>query len=291
MLNKDYKINGFFNLYKPSGITSAYALVKIKKKLNGEKVGHMGTLDPMASGVLPVAIGKSTRLFDYLLDKDKEYNANFTFGYETDTLDAEGKIIKETNVIPTKEEILGVIASLVGKVDQIPPLFSAKNVDGKRSYALARQGIQVELPPKQVEITSIKLNGKIDENTYNFTINCKGGTYIRSICRDMAYKLNSLATMTKLTRTKSGAFTLENAVSFNDIESIDLQDYIISPDKILSNESIYLGEKDSVELSFGRQVIIDKPNGFYKVYDSENIFVGVGEILNNNLKIKAYIKD
>lgn len=291
MLNKDYKINGFFNLYKPSGITSAYALIKIKKKLHGEKVGHMGTLDPMASGVLPVAIGKSTRLFDYLLDKDKEYNANFTFGYETDTLDGEGKMVKEDGKIPSEEEILKILPSLVGQVDQIPPSFSAKNVDGKRSYALARQGIQVELPPKKVEITSIMLNCKIDDNTYNFTINCKGGTYIRSICRDMAYKLNTFATMTKLVRTKSGLFTLDNAVSFNDIDGVNLQDYIISPDKILTNESIYLDKTSSVELSFGRLVIVDKPNGFYKVYNSENEFVGVGEICNTHLKIKAYIKD
>ena len=174
-------MNGFINIFKPSGITSAYALTKIKKAFKGEKIGHMGTLDPLASGVLPVGIGKCNRLFNYLLDKDKVYKAEFTFGYETDTLDSDGKIIQESKVVPSKEEILKVLPSLVGEVMQIPPSYSAKNVDGKRSYQLARQGIQVELPPKKVVISKIELDDVISDKTFAFTIYCKGGTYIRSI--------------------------------------------------------------------------------------------------------------
>ena len=167
-------MNGFINLFKPSGMTSAYALNKIKKLL-GKKVkcGHMGTLDPMASGVLPVGIGKATRLFNYLLDKDKVYEAEFTFGYETDTLDAEGVTILEGGRIPTLEEVQTASQSLVGVINQIPPSYSAKNVAGTRSYVLARKGIAVELPPKQIEINSIIVTQTEKSNTFKFLIECK----------------------------------------------------------------------------------------------------------------------
>ena len=148
-------MNGFLNVYKPSGMSSAYALNLIKKRFKGEKMGHMGTLDPLASGVLPVAFGKSTRLFDYLLDKDKVYKAEFTFGYETDTLDRGGVVIKDNGKLPTESDIISVLPSLVGEVMQMPPIYSAKNVNGKRSYELARLGVEVELKPKKVTITSI----------------------------------------------------------------------------------------------------------------------------------------
>ena len=281
-------MNGFINIFKPSGITSAYALTKIKKAFKGEKIGHMGTLDPLASGVLPVGIGKCNRLFNYLLDKDKVYKAEFTFGYETDTLDSDGKIIQESKVVPSKEEILKVLPSLVGEVMQIPPSYSAKNVDGKRSYQLARQGIQVELPPKKVVISKIELDDVISDNA--FTIYCKGGTYIRSICRDMAYKLNTFATMTKLSRVQSGCFTLENSIKIEDLDNFDYEKHLIKPQDTISFESILLNEKDYVELNFGRQVIIDKSDGLYKIFNNDG-FIGVGEIQNKSLKIKAYIKD
>ena len=283
-------MNGFINIFKPSGITSAYALTKIKKAFKGEKIGHMGTLDPLASGVLPVGIGKCNRLFNYLLDKDKVYKAEFTFGYETDTLDSDGKIIKESKIIPSKEEILKVLPSLMGEVMQVPPSYSAKNVDGKRSYQLARRGIQVELPPKKVEISKIQLDSVIGDNTFAFTIYCKGGTYIRSICRDMAYKLNTFATMTKLSRVQSGCFSLENSIKIEDLDNFDYEKHLIKPEDVINFESITLNEKDDIELNFGRQVLLEKADGLYKIFNKQE-FIGIGEIQNKSLKIKAYIKD
>lgn len=283
-------MNGFINIFKPSGITSAYALTKIKKAFKGEKIGHMGTLDPLASGVLPVGIGKCNRLFNYLLDKDKVYKAEFTFGYETDTLDSDGKIIKESKIIPSKEEILKVLPSLIGEVMQVPPSYSAKNVDGKRSYQLARRGIQVELPPKKVEISKIQLDCIISDNTFAFTIYCKGGTYIRSICRDMAYKLNTFATMTKLSRVQSGCFSLENSIKIEDLDNFDYEKHLIKPEDVINFESITLNEKDDIELNFGRQVLLEKADGLYKIFNKQE-FIGIGEIQNKSLKIKAYIKD
>ncbi len=283
-------MNGFINIFKPSGMSSAYALTKIKRKYKGEKIGHMGTLDPMASGVLPVGIGKCTRLFDYLLDKVKVYNANFTFGYETDTLDSEGKIINEGGKIPTLSEILKVLHLVTGEIMQKPPVYSAKNVSGKRSYELARQGIEVELPPKKVVIEGVVCNGKINDNTYNFTIVCKGGTYIRSICRDIAYLLKTYATMTKLCREKSGIFCIENSIKLEDIDSIDISKNIIKPEDVLTFEEIRLTNAENVELSFGRQVIVDKKDGLYKVFNSTE-FIGVGIVNAGNLKIKSYVKE
>ena len=283
-------MNGFINLYKPSGMSSAYAINKIKKLL-GKKVkcGHMGTLDPMASGVLPVGIGKATRLFNFLLDKDKVYTAEFTFGYETDTLDAEGKIIKDGGYIPTINEIKGVLSSLTGIVNQIPPAYSAKNVGGTRSYVLARQGIEVELKPKQVEINSIEVETTSNKNAYKFTIKCKGGTYIRSICRDIAYALNTYATMTKLTRNKSGCFDLSNSVSAEEINSLqDIEARLIKPEDTVYFEVIELNNKKYSDLINGRFCEVNLQNGIYKIY-YENVFIGVGEVENNNLKCKAYV--
>ena len=283
-------MNGFINLYKPSGMSSAYAINKIKKLL-GKKVkcGHMGTLDPMASGVLPVGIGKATRLFNLLLDKDKVYTAEFTFGYETDTLDAEGKIIKDGGCIPTINEIKGVLNSLTGIVDQIPPAYSAKNVGGTRSYVLARQGIEVELKPKQVEINSIEVETTSNKNAYKFTIKCKGGTYIRSICRDIAYALNTYATMTKLTRNKSGCFDLTNSVSAEEINSLqDIEARLIKPEDTVYFEVIELNNKKYSDLINGRFCEVNLQNGLYKIY-YDNVFIGVGEVENNNLKCKAYV--
>ena len=284
-------MNGFINYYKPSGISSAYAINRIKKLFKGHKIGHMGTLDPLAEGVLPIAVGKSTRLFDFLLDKTKVYIAEFTFGYQTDTLDRGGEVIKSGGKIPTLEEIKKVIPSLVGKVMQVPPSFSAKNVGGQRSYALARKGIEVELKPKQVEIDGIEV---LSQNGSSFTleITCKGGTYIRSICRDMAIALNTFATMTKLKRTKSGSFTIDNSVTENYVLNIkDIQDLLIKPDTVLTFEKVYLNEYQTTEQLNGRPYDIKLIDGTYSVYDYVGRFLGVGIYQNNTLKIKAYIKD
>lgn len=282
-------MKGFLNYYKPSGVSSAYAINKIKKMLKGEKIGHMGTLDPLAEGVLPIAIGKATRLFDYLLDKDKVYIANFTFGYETDTLDRGGVIVKEGGAIPSEEEILKVIPSLCGKVMQIPPIYSAKNINGKRSYQLAREGVEVELKPKQVEINAIKLLNRCEDGSFNFEITCKGGTYIRSIVRDMATLLNTYGTMTALKRAKSGIFTADKAYNAEEIAKNDIADLLVSPDEVLSFESIYLNDELYDELENGRPCISVCKNGLYKVYHDDE-FIGVGIVENAILKIKARIK-
>ena len=284
-------MNGFINFFKPSDMSSAYALNLIKKRFKGQKMGHMGTLDPLASGVLPVAFGKSTRLFDYLLDKVKIYKAEFTFGYETDTLDRGGKIICESNKIPTKQDILSKLNSLTGLVMQMPPKFSAKNVGGKRGYELAREGIDFELKPKQVEILSIDLTNTISDNCYEFIIECKGGTYIRSICRDLAYLLGTYATMTKLERLKSGCFTKENAFSLEDIvNNFDKEKMLILPSTVIELPKLNLNEVEESHLINGRDFILNSNDGKFAVYGTSGL-IGIGEVVDKKLKLSAYLKD
>lgn len=284
-------MNGFLNLYKPKGVSSAFVLNQIKRSVRGETVGHMGTLDPLASGVLPVAIGKSARLFDFLLDKSKTYVADFAFGYETDTLDLEGKVIRTSPVIPTEEEIAKVLPSLCGDVDQIPPLFSAKCVNGKRGYELARKGKEFTLPPKRVRIEKIELLGRTEENKYRFLIVCGGGTYIRSIARDIGEALGSCATMTDLVRRSSGIFDMDSSVTAERFANAeDKKSLLIPPDEVVSFPKLELTEREAERLFNGLYDRFSFPDGIYRVYEP-NAFYGVGILKDGKLKVKAYIRD
>lgn len=284
-------MNGFLNLYKPKGVSSAFVLNQIKRSVRGETVGHMGTLDPLASGVLPVAIGKSARLFDFLLDKSKTYVADFAFGYETDTLDLEGKVIRTSPVIPTEEEIARVLPSLCGDVDQIPPLFSAKCVNGKRGYELARKGKEFTLPPKRVRIEKIELLGRTEENKYRFLIVCGGGTYIRSIARDIGEALGSCATMTDLVRRSSGIFDMDSSVTAERFANAeDKKALLIPPDEVVSFPKLELTEREAERLFNGLYDRFSFPDGIYRVYEP-NAFYGVGILTDGKLKVKAYIRD
>ena len=284
-------MNGFLNIYKPQGMSSAQVVGQVKRKIKQKHVGHMGTLDPMAEGVLPIAVGKACRLFDYLLDKQKTYVADFSFGYETDTLDTTGKILKEGGVVPTESEIRKVLPELIGEVEQIPPLFSAKNVGGKRGYQLARKGLDFTLPPKLVNIYNIELTDKINENTYRFTIDCGGGTYIRSICRDMAEKLDTFATMSKLIRTRSGVFCNENAVSLEDfLFTEDINSLVTPADEVVFFEKKKLSLPDSKKLLNGLPLAADEEGGLYRVY-AEDEFWGVGEVKDHILTMRTYVRE
>lgn len=284
-------MNGFLNLYKPKGVSSAFVLNQIKRSVRGETVGHMGTLDPLASGVLPVAIGKSARLFDFLLDKSKTYVADFAFGYETDTLDLEGKVIRTSPVIPTEEEIARVLPSLCGDVDQVPPLFSAKCVNGKRGYELARKGKEFTLPPKRVRIEKIDLLGRTEENKYRFLIVCGGGTYIRSIARDIGEALGSCATMTDLVRRSSGIFDMDSSVTAERFANAeDKKSLLIPPDEVVSFPKLELTEREAERLFNGLYDRFSFPDGIYRVYEP-NAFYGVGILTDGKLKVKAYIRD
>lgn len=278
---------GFLNINKPSNISSAKVVAQIKNKLHIKKVGHMGTLDPMASGVLPIAIGKACRMFDYLNEKIKYYRATFTFGYETDTLDGYGTITHENGPIPTKMQINKILSSLIGKVSQMPPKYSAKKVNGQRAYDLARQNVDFELKPKEITIFDIKLVEQ-KQNNFVFDIQCSAGTYIRSICRDMAHMLDTFATMTSLIRTKSGYFKLENSILVDNVTEND----IIAVEKVFSNyPKIFLDDDKSQKIKNGVSIFVDEIfDGNVFVYTNKTLF-GVGKIINKTLKILTNLYD
>ena len=281
---------GFINVDKPSGIVSSTVVNKIKW-LSGVPCGHMGTLDPLASGVLPVGVGNATRLFDYFLEKDKEYIADFTFGVDSDTLDSTGNLVQGGHV-PNETEILSVLPTLCGDIMQIPPKYSAKNVNGRRGYDLARAGIEFELAPKQVRIDCVELLGKKEntEDTYLFKIRCGGGTYIRSIARDMAAALGTKAVMSGLRRTQSGIFTLQNAIPFEVLEKDppleELEKYLIPTDSVLPFETLALTEGELGKILQGQRVKTDVADGLYKIYTADG-FYGLAEVLEGLAKAKT----
>ena len=283
---------GFISVYKPSGMTSNAVVQKIKKQFKINKIGHMGTLDPIACGILPLAVGKATRIFDYMLAKTKKYVAIFDFGYETDSLDITGKTTKENGIVPKQEDIVVVINSMIGKQMQFPPKFSAKNINGKRAYDLARLGVDFELKPKEIEIFDFKLIEKVSENRYKFEIVCSSGTYIRSIGRDLAEKLHTYATMSFLERSEMGAFNLNNSIKLNDILDFQkIDEIILSPLQVLTNfDIINIDEKTYLDLINGKFVLFReiKNNSFVMKNDK---IIGIAKPRKNQLKLDTYLED
>ncbi len=279
-------MTGFINLNKAVGSSSARE-VSVIKRLTGQPCGHMGTLDPMASGVLPVGIGNACRLFDYFLTKRKTYLATFRFGEHFDTLDTTGQVISAGGRIPEREEIECVLPRLVGEVMQVPPKYSAKSIGGKRGYALARAGVDFELPPKRVSIYSIDLVARRSEDEYDFRIKCGGGTYVRSICRDMAEMLGTFAAMSALIREKSGPFAIENSVSAEQLNSDNILQYVIPSDSVLPFDSVHVADRTQFMLLNGMSVPTDLVDGTYKIYLENGQFYGLGAVADCRLKVKT----
>lgn len=283
-------INGIINVYKEKDITSSLVVSIIKRKLKESfpninvKVGHFGTLDPAAKGVLPIAIGKATKLFDYFIDKDKKYKVSAEFGYETDTLDATGKIIKKCSNIPKESQILDAIESFGSGYNQIPPNISAKSINGKRAYDLARQGIDFCLEPQFVRINSIKLL-KFDKNL-DLIISCGKGFYVRSFVKDLAIKVNSLATVIELERIQSGPFNVENSKKIDDIS---LKDDLIAIEDVLFDLPVF-----NIEIKYAKKVLngikckIPNAPKIFKAY-VEGSFVGIGQNVEDFVNIKTWL--
>jgi len=282
-------MNGIINVNKPNGISSNAVLTKIKRQFHISKIGHLGTLDPMATGVLPVTIGKATRLFDYFLKKDKTYLATFTFGKETDTLDAEGQVIKQSTVLPKKEQIEEVLIEFLGEINQIPPQYSAKNVNGKRAYELARQNVSFTLSAKKVHIFEYTLQEQLNDSTFTFFIHCSSGTYIRSLVRDLASRLNTVGYMSALVRLSSGQFKLVDSVNLDKLLYKNLEEHIISLKTILNNfEVVNLDDNYYKDLINGVKIPYKK-EGEFLLYCKNELF-GIARVEEGILKVKVYLK-
>ena len=271
-------MTGFLNIRKEGGASSAYVVSRVRRLVH-TPCGHMGTLDPLASGVLPVGIGNATRLFDFFLDKKKTYLAHFRFGVTTDTLDGEGAV-RPAGRVPSRAEIEGVLPGFIGEIDQLPPKYSAKSVNGRRSYELARAGQEVELSPKRVRIEGIELLEQTGADEFSFRIVCGGGTYIRALARDIAAKLGTGAYMSGLVREGSGPFSLETAVRLSDLTPENVTEHLIPTDSVLPFPSISVEDKRYFQ---GIRIPCAREAGLYKIYSAEG-FYGLGRVEGGELR-------
>lgn len=285
-------MDGIIIVDKPKGCTSHDVVYKIRKIFN-EKVGHTGTLDPLATGVLPILIGKGTGCAKYLVNHDKTYIVQLQLGKKTDTADSEGRIIEEKDVIEdnfNEENVIKILDSFLGKQSQIPPIYSAIKVKGKKLYEYAREGKKVDILPRQIEIFNIKLiNLNFKYKQIEFSVECSKGTYVRSLCEDIAEKLKTVGYMSNLRRIKVGNFTIDDAIILDDIERSKDKNIskVITIEKLFKDEkNIYLNNRKIELLLNGVQLSNNNNDGIYKIYNEqeENKFVGIGIVKKQLLK-------
>ena len=278
-------MDGIIIVNKPKACTSHDVVYKIRE-ITGEKVGHAGTLDPLATGVLPILVGKGALCSKYLMNHDKSYIVTLQLGKKTDTGDAEGNIIQEEKVnIPWKDKqaLEKVFQSFVGKQEQVPPMYSAIKVKGKKLYEYARKGEQVEVPVRQIEIYQIKIL-QIEElkKQIVFQVSCSKGTYIRSLCEDIAEKLGTVGYMQELQRIQVGDFRIEQSVTIEQLEKDNIP--YLSVEKLFEDKEAVSLEKRRLHLFLnGVKLEIRKPDGVYRIY-CEQKFMGLGVVSQGLLK-------
>ena len=280
-------MDGIIIINKEQNWTSNDVVQKVKR-ITGEKVGHTGTLDPLATGVLPLLIGKGTLLSKYLVNHDKTYVAKVKLGVKTDTADLEGEVIQKIDVDPEvfdEIRVKEVLSGFLGKQNQTPPMYSAIKIKGKKLYEYARSGQKVEVPEREIEIYEMELINVLEESSeIEFKVSCSKGTYIRSLCEDIAKRLGTVGIMSSLDRIKVGDFRIEDAVTIGEVQEIDLDE------KMISIESFFK-KKDSIELSSreinlflnGVRITRNVTDGVYRIY-SDGHFVGIGVVYGNLLK-------
>lgn len=284
-------MDGIINVCKPLNITSFDVVRQIKKISKEKKVGHTGTLDPMASGVLPVCLGKATKIVDFVMNGKKLYKAELKLGETSDTYDREGKILSSAQVNLKNDDILDAIMSFKGEISQVPPMYSALKINGKRLYDLARKGIEVERPSRKIEIYDIRI---IDINIpfVRFYVECSKGTYIRSLCYDIGNKLGCGALMFNLTRCASGNFNITDSVKLEDLNENNILENVIPIDECLKNyDKIIANNKfekllvNGVNICDGRFVANILDNKVYRVYNEKSKFLGLGKLNEKGFKM------
>ncbi len=279
-------MDGIIIINKPKNYTS-HDIVRKAKKLLNEKVGHTGTLDPNATGVLPLLIGKGTLLSKYLIEHDKIYEAVLKLGEKTDTADGEGKVLESQNVeqsILKKENIEKIFNNLEGKQEQIPPMYSAIKLNGKKLYEYARKGIEVEVKPRTIEIYKLELI-KVENMEITFRVSCSKGTYIRTLCEKIAEELGTVGYMKDLKRIQVGEFNIKDSITIEELENQEIvSNKFITIEKYFNDyEKIVLNERKLQLFLNGVQLTYELKDGIYKIY-KENEFVGIGTVKNKLLK-------
>lgn len=300
-------INGIINVYKEKGYTSHDVVAKLRGILKQKKIGHTGTLDPDAEGVLPICLGKATKLCDLLTDKNKTYEAVLQLGKSTDTQDMTGTILSEKEVVSTKEEIVSTINSFTGEYDQIPPMYSALKVNGRKLYELAREGKTIERKPRKVFIYSINiLDINEEENDVRMVVTCSKGTYIRTLCNDIGEILGCGGCMKSLVRTKVSRFESSDSLTIHEVSNlhqenkltpfiVQIQDMFPKYNKVVVakefNKLIYNGNKFFRNNILNRDDEFDQTNEITQDSVESNYFVRVYDSIDEFIGIYEYIKD
>lgn len=290
-------MNGVLNIFKPKGMSSFDAVRIVKKVAGTGKVGHTGTLDPEATGVLPICIGKATKIIDYIMNSEKVYEVTLKLGIRTTTYDLEGEVLEEKDCNHlTDVEILQAVNSFIGEYSQVPPMYSALKQNGVRLYELARKGIEVERKGRLVNIYNLE-DIKINNPYISMKVTCSKGTYIRSLCYDIGEKLGVFATMTQLNRAKTSVFSQEKSININELTKENINDYILSMEEALEKYDKIVVNKKYVKLlvngvrvadgRFTKDKVIN--NKLYRVYDDENNFIGLGERNDAGFKIEKLL--
>ncbi|MCL2181882.1 MAG: tRNA pseudouridine(55) synthase TruB [Chitinispirillia bacterium] len=255
-------MDGFICIDKPVGPSSFSAAQAVRKSLKIKKAGHAGTLDPMASGLLVVALGRCTRLLEHLSLEPKIYEFSVTFGRSTDTLDAEGNVIAESSVIPSSERLAGVLKNFMGAIEQTPPQYSAIKINGTPAYKLARKGVDMEMKSRSITIYDLAMCGyDISEKRADFTVSCSSGTYVRSLAADIvkAADVNAEGFVNKLRRTRTGRFDLSMAVDYQHLS--DSINYIIDAGAAFDDpQKVVIDDAQKAEISKGRKIVINSTN-------------------------------
>lgn len=272
---------GLINILKPPGMTSHDIVSFIRRTYHLKRVGHAGTLDPAAAGVLPVALGTATRLLEYMTDCDKSYRVELTIGYETDTGDDTGIITHQADcIMPTEDKITEVLSSFLGTIEQVPPMYSAIKIEGKKLYELARAGITVERKSRTVTIHDITLL-QVNTKTILFDVTCSKGTYIRSLCTDIGEKINCPVVMSFLVRTRVGSFSVAQAFTLEEIETnptialLPVDTALTDMPKIVVTQEIAKAFKhgQNIKSTFATK----NDQTLLRIYDHEDILIGIGE--------------
>ena len=285
-------MDGVIIINKPKGMTSQNVVSKVKRILNEKKVGHAGTLDPNATGVLPILVGKATKISKYLIEHDKSYEAIIKFGEKRSTGDIEGDIVERKEIKLdkyTSEDIQNILNMFLGKTKQIPPMYSAIKVNGKKLYEYAREGKEIELKERDIEIFNIQLKNIDYENQeISYVVDCSKGTYIRTLCEDIAKKLNTVGYMKELTRLRVDRFNISNSITLNELEEKknknNFED-VISIEKLFSNNPkiILTNKKENLFLN-GVNLTFNNEDGTYLIYNEKKSYIGLGIIKDNLLK-------
>lgn len=278
-------MDGLILINKQKGFTSHDVVNVIRKKLNTKKVGHTGTLDPNATGVLPILIGKGTKISKYLMEHDKTYIATLKLGEKTDTGDSEGQVIEEKSIPKDlkKEDINDVLQSFLGKQKQLPPMYSAIKINGKKLYEYAREGKEVKIEPRDIEIYKIELL-EYQNNKIKFEVECSKGTYIRTLCEDISQKLETVGYMEELQRTKVNSFKIEDSILLDDITLENAEKNIIKIEKVFKEkDKINLDNKKLEMFLNGVKLTYSLSEGIYRIYNNKH-FIGIGILKNGLLK-------